>query len=567
MQTSDTPSHDSVLSEDVVFRHSHSHTTTAVAVSAFLTACGGGAGGSNVSGGASIAPASAQAARFLHQAQFSANDADIADVVAKGYSSWLAEQVSAPASTTGWDWQIAQGYNTVASVNNIAPADYMMWQQLISSSDSVRKRMALALSEIFVVSSSGVSVSSRSFAMAQYWDVLVAGAFGNYRSLLEEITLNPAMGVYLNTKGNQKTNVAAGRAPDENYAREVLQLFSIGLYELNLDGTNKLASGAPIETYSQSDITSLAKVFTGWDYDTAGSTAVNPTSVRNRMVLTASLHETTATTFLGTTIAANTFGAAALGLALDAIFNHANVAPFISKQLIQRLVTSNPSTAYVARVAAIFNNNGSGVRGDLKAVLGAVLLDTEARDDANITSGTWGKQREPMLRLVQWARTFGATSAAGQWIVGDLSDMGTRLGQSPLRSGSVFNFFRPGYVLPNSALAAQSLVSPEFQLTNESTAAGYLNFMLGTVKSGFNVANGGLNPPSYATELALVGNLPTLLARLNLLLCAGQLSSATLATIQTALATMSISTAANQQSVVSAAIFLVMASPEYVIQK
>lgn len=554
-------------------------TISLAAVTAFLAACGGGGGGAapanspatggSTGGGAAATPPTAmQASRFLQQAQFSASDAEIAAVQSQGYTAWLATQINAPVTTTGWDWQMAQGFNNTTYLNSVSPCDYMMWQQLITSADAVRKRVALALTEFFVVSSNGLPINSRSFAMAQYWDVMVAGAFGNFRTLLEEITLNPAMGVYLNTKGNQKANAATGRVPDENYAREVLQLFSIGLYELNLDGTNKLSGGQPIETYTQSDITNLAKVFTGWDFDATGSTAItNPLSVRNRMKLTVSLHETASATFLGTTVAANTSGTAALAIALDAIFNHANVPPFFCKQLIQRLVTSNPSSAYVARVASIFKNNGSGVRGDLKAVVAAVLLDSEARDDAKLADTAWGRQREPMVRLVQWARTFGATSSSGQWLVGDLSDMGTRLGQSPLRSPSVFNFFRPGYVPPNTAIASQSLTAPEFQLTNESTTAGYLNYMMTTIKSGHNAASGGMAAPSYTAELALVNDAAALLARLNSLLCAGQLSTATVDVIKTAIASISTSTVANQVNRVCAAILLVMASPEYLIQK
>ena len=547
------------------------HASALLAISTSLVACGGGGGGGTAAPPAtapvaSIAPN--EAARFLLQAQFSASDAEISQVQAMGFSAWLSAQVNAPASTNGWDWQIAQGYNSSTTVNSVFPTDYMMWQQLIISSDAVRKRMALALSEIFVVSSTGVPITSRSLAMAQYWDTLVANALGNFRTLLGDITLNPAMGVYLNTKGNQKADPVAGRVPDENYSREVMQLFTLGLYELNLDGSLKLTGANPVETYGQNDVTQLARVFTGWDYDPTGSVAVtNPLSVKSPMRLTASLHETGASTFLGTTIAANTPGAAALTQALDALFNHANVAPFISKQLIQRLVTSNPSAAYVRRVAAVFTNNGSGVRGDLKAVLTAILLDAEARDSNQLSSPTWGKQREPMLRLVQWARTFSSTSSNGQWLVGDLSDPATRLGQSPLRAGSVFNFFRPGYVPPNTALATQSLTAPEFQLTNESSVAGYLNFMLSTIKNGFNAANGGLAAPAYSAELALVNDPTALLARLNLLLCAGQLSSATVSSITTAIASISTSTATGQINRVCAAVLLVMAAPEYLIQK
>ncbi len=477
--------------------------------------------------------------------------------------------MAAPTAITGWDWMMSKGYNTFAYRNTRAQTDYMAWHQLITSSDAVRKRVALALSEFFVVSINGLPIASRIFAMAHYWDVLAAGAFGNFRALLEEITLNPAMGSYLNTRGNKKGNPTTGSVPDENYAREVLQLFSIGLYELNLDGTHKLnTNGQPIETYGQAAISSLASVFTGYNFDNTGSTPdTDPIQMKNRMVVTASLHESAAVTFLGKTIAANTPAAEGLKQALDIIFNHPNVGPFFGKQLIQRLVTSNPSPAYVARVAAVFNDNGAGVRGDLKAVVKAVLLDTQARDDSNITQPAWGKQREPMLRFVQWARTFGVTSGSGNWTVGDLSDASKELGQSPLRSGSVFNFFRPGYVPPSTALATSGLVAPEFQLTNESTVAGYLNFMLGCIKAGYNSNIGGLTAPTYAPEVALANDPVALVNRMNLLLCAGQLSAASQATIRTAISSISATTASGPITRVQAAIMLTMACPEYLIQK
>jgi uncharacterized protein (DUF1800 family) len=215
----------------------------------------------------------------------------------------------------------------------------------------------------------------------------------------------------------------------------------------------------------------------------------------------------------------------------------------------------------------VFNHNGAGVRGDLKAVIKAVLLDAEARDDSRITLAGWGKQREPIVRFVQWARTFNAASASDKWIVPDCSDAATRLGQSPLRSGSVFNFFRPGYVPPNTVLATQGMTAPEFQLTNESTVAGYLNFMLSSVRNGFNVNNDGLNAPAYTAEVALAGDPAALVNRLNLLLCAGQLSAASQATLRNAIATISATTATGPLTRVQAAVLLTMASPEYLVQK
>ncbi len=570
-----------------------------------LSACGGGGSDATTPPPSTTPPpappTTAQAARFLLQAQFSASDAEISAVQAQGYAGWLNAQFAVPASQSGFDWLTQAGYAAVDSntfFDASYPADFMVWRQLMSSPDAVRRRMALALSEIFVVSTTGITVPWRSHAMAAYWDVLCNNALGNYRQLLQDITLNPAMGFYLNTRGNQKEDLASGRQPDENYAREVMQLFSIGLYQLNLDGTEKTdASGARLESYTQSDITNLARVFTGYDLDTSQNTPTtytppnggNPrtipstSTIRLPMVQVPSRHSTLAATFLGTTIAANTPAATALQTAMDTLFNHPNVGPFIGKQLIQRLVTSNPSPAYVARVAAVFNNNGAGTRGDLKAVFAAVVLDDEARSATGLTQTGFGRLREPMLRLVQWARTFGARSAQGTWKIFDLSNPATQLGQSPLRSPSVFNFFRPGYVPPGTALAAAKALAPEFQLVNESSVGGYLNYMQNVVRngiyvnapesiaSGSNSATNGYDiTATYVTELTLVADATALVNRLNLLLCAGQLSAATQKLIVDALNATAV-TATSTDSVklnrIGAAVLLVMASSEYLIQK
>jgi len=538
-----------------------------------LAACGGGAAtgsGSNSSGTPATTPAPAvakttpaQASRMLMQAQFAATDADITAVQSQGYSAWLDTQLAAPAAQTGWDWMMANGYNDVSFISQTQPMDYMIWKQLLGTPDQVRKRVALALSEIMVVSVLGVPVNWRSFAMAAYWDTLAANAFGNFRTLLEAVTLNPAMGYYLNTLGNQKAVAASGRVPDENYAREVLQLFTIGLYELNPDGSNKLGSnGQPIETYTQADITNLARVFTGWNVDNTGSTTTNLLNVKQPMVNNAALHETGVSTFLGTTVPAGTTAVEALRIALDAMFNHANAGPFIGKQLIQRLVTSNPTAAYVGRVTAAFNNNGAGVRGDMKAVIKAVLLDDEARNDATLARSDFGRIREPMVRLVQWARTFNVTSPSDQYRIADTSSESTRLGQSPLRAATVFNFFRPGFVPPNSALATSGQVSPELQITSEVTVAGYINYMQTVVKAGLADA-----VPAYTTERSLLSDTTALVDRLNLLLTANQLSAATTAAIRTALAAIAITTTTGQDNRMAAAVWLVMCTPEYLVQK
>lgn len=581
--------------------HHASASTAALTLTAVAALCAcGGAGGSGtapfvatpVDGRAVSLPSAGytypspatdeQAARFLQQAQFAATDADISSVRRLGYAPWLQAQMATPY-TTGWDWLEAQGYgdaqNSGHYYDQSYPADYMVWSQLIGASDALRKRLALALSEFFVVSLAGVSATWRSHIMAHYWDTLCQHALGNYRDLLQAITLNVGMGYYLNTKGNLKEN-SAGRQPDENYAREVMQLFSIGLVQLNADGTAQTDSaGNTIDTYTASDVSNLARVFTGYDVDqsqnvpttiaqTGGGTRTvsSTTFARLPMKLNAANHSTLAATFLGTNIPANTDATVALGIALDTLFNHPNTAPFFARQMIQRLVTSNPSPAYVARVATVFANNGAGVRGDLAHVFAAVLLDDEARAPAALGDPEFGKLREPMVRLVQWARTFGVRSGSGAWKIGDLSNPGTQLGQSPLRAPSVFNYFRPGYVPPATTLASGK-VAPEFQIVNESSVGGYLNYMMGVIDSG--IASGDIKA-AYTAELALVRDPAALVNRLNLLVCAGQLSSATRTLIVNTLSATPVtasSSASTQRNRVCAAVLMVMACAEYLVQK
>jgi len=578
-----------------------------LAASALLAACGGGAGGDTVAvgptgsavgaGNTALQPEVEEAVRFLLQAQLSASDAEIAAVRNQGFASWLAQQFNVPAGITGFAWLDSRGYNAINSSTRYYdisyPGDYMVWMQLMTATDAVRKRAALALSEFFVVSLSGLDFNWRSHAVAAWWDLLAVNAFGNFRKLLEDVTLNAAMGAYLNTKGNMKENAATGRAPDENFAREVMQLFTLGLHQLNLDGSEKRgADGNKLETYTQSDISNIARVFTGWDFDqTQNVNTVEP--VQNRTIpntlftrlpmrLTPANHSTLAATFLGTTVPAGTEGAAALKIALDTLFNHPNVGPFFGKQMIQRLVTSNPSPAYVARVASAFNNNGAGVRGDLKAVFSAVLLDQEARGAAGLSQAGFGKLREPILRLVQWGRSFGIASARGSWKIGDLSNPATQLGQSPLRSPSVFNFFRPGYVPPSTALSATQTPAPEFQLVNESSVGGYLNYMQGVIRNGIYVnapeqpnnasspANGYDITAAYSAELPLAADALALVKRLNLVLCAGQLSDASQTLIVNALNATPITVGSSDSAKldrIAAAVLLVMASADYLIQK
>lgn len=588
------------------------HALTPLAAAALLAACGGGGGGGS-SGGGSTADApppvgvvdfptagfahlnlanDTDAARFLQQAQFSSTPAEITELRGMGPAQWLANQFVRYQGITGWNWLEARGYGAVNSNSyffNHYPADFMLWSQLLSGPDMMRKRIALALSEFFVTSLASAEFTWRAHAYASWWDTLMRHAFGNYRQLLEDVTLHPAMGYFLNTKGNQKENASTGRVPDENYAREVMQLFTIGVYELNLDGTPRTSGGVPVESYTQADVTGLARVFTGYDFDTSDGvrhpvdsyTIESKAFAGKRMSFNANRHSNLEARFLGTTVPANTPGATALRMALDTLFNHPNAGPFFARQMIQRLVTSHPSPAYVARVAARFNDNGAGVRGDLKAVWVAILLDDEARGPASLASSTFGKLREPMLRFIQWARTFGVTSAAGSWKIFELNNAATQLGQSPLRSPSVFNFFRPGYVPPGTALSASSATAPEFQLVNESTVGGYLNFMQGVIERGINCPEPGVPQAAwtnyaydvqanYSRELALVADATALVNHVCLVLAAGQISSTSRATMVSALNATPVTTASSdtvKRRRVWAAILMVMACPEYLIQK
>ena len=534
---------------------------TALAAAALLTACGGGGGTSNGSDGGSTSPVppttveqigSVQAARFLAQASMGATREQMTRVQAVGYSKWLDEQMALPSSQSRWDWLMAKGFNALENKNNEAGIDAALWFKLLKSPDTLRQRVTLALSEIVVASLDGFTGAWRAFTGAAYMDILEANAFGNYRTLLQQVTLSTSMGEYLTYRGNAKANPKTGSMPDENYAREILQLFTIGLLKLNPDGT-----ATEQETYTQADISGLARVFTGWDSDLAGGTNDTPDYRKRPMIQVGTKYETGEKTFLGTTIASGVDAATALNKALDTIFAHPNVAPFVSKQLIQRLVTSNPAKEYVGRVAAVFNNNGSGVKGDLKAVIKAILLDPEARSASNLSNAGFGKVREPILRFTAWARAYNVTSPSDAWAIGNTSEPSSRLGQSPLRSPSVFNFFRPGYVPP-----ALGVVAPEFQIVNETSVVGYANYMQTAISKGI-----GDVKADYSTLLPLADNVPGLVDEINLVLAAGQLSADTVTLIRNAVTSMATGTDAARANRVYAALTLVMASPEFIVQK
>jgi uncharacterized protein (DUF1800 family) len=571
----------------------------ALGVAAMLAACGGGGGGEDAPI-ASDAPATREeAARFLTQATFGPTQADIDRVMRIGYERWIDEQLARAPSSHRALWEAADLALKASDPNASAGQEGVLnafWRHAVHGADQLRLRHAYALSQIFVISMVDGTVGDNPRAVAAWLDMLNEQGVGTYRQLLESVSRHPMMGVYLSHLRNQKANPATGRVPDENYAREVMQLFSIGIVELNPDGTPRTVGGVPVETYTPADISGLAKVFTGWSWDCVDTSsgcfyngAVNGQSDPDRsfkpMKGYAQFHSTEAKTFLGTTIAAQTSADphASLTAALDAIASHPNVGPFIGRQLIQRLVTSNPSPQYVHDVARVFADNGKGVRGDLKAVLKAVLLHPEART----MSDTSGKVREPVLRLSAYLRAFPHTSDTGRWRVGNTDNPGSALGQSPMRAPSVFNFFRPGYVPPGTYAAAAGLVAPEMQIAHETTAAGYVNFMRDNLSSGVGVYNGTIDGvtynrrdlrPDFTAELALADRPAALVDHVVAKLTYGTVSQALKDTIVEAVASIAIpaptSNGSNASAIdtaklnrVRAAILLVLASPEFLVQR
>ncbi len=493
-----------------------------------------------------------------------------------GAAAWIDEQFNTAAMDSHWDYAIVRLGVPGCTVCDAAYVNGVMesfWLQAVRGPDQLRQRTALALSELFVVSDVNSAISEMPPAHASYLDMLSRNAFGNFRTLLQDVATHPAMASYLSHLRNEKEDPTTGRLPDENFAREVMQLFSIGLWELNQDGTRRRdSSGAFIPTYNNQDVMGLAKVFTGWSWNGAdksygrwmgwGVAGPHLLNWRQQLQNYPDFHSTSEKRFLGTTIPAGTSGENSLRIAIDTLFNHPNTAPFISKQLIQRLVTSNPSPAYVSRVVAAFNNNGSGVRGDMRAVLRAILLDAEARDSSYANQTNWGKLREPMVRFATWMRAFNARSAHGAYRIWNLEDNVASLGQNPLRAPSVFNWFRPDYAPPGPILNG-GLVAPEFQITHETTTTGYANFVITTVERGHGWNNTAV-VANYAPELALAGNPAQLLDHLNLLLTAGRMTPTTRQLITNAVTAVPASNAAGR---VHTAITLTMLSPEFIVQK
>ena len=444
--------------------------------------------------------------------------------------------------------------------------------------------MAFALSQIVVYSD---AADNDQLMRGYYQDILIRNALGNYRELLDEVTYSPAMAEWLTYMRNRKGDPNTGRMPDENYAREILQLFSIGLVDLNLDGTPRLdAQGQQIETYSNDDIIGLARVFTGLAHAGGNFNRRPDDGDIQQLEMYPEQHSELEKVFLGTTIPAGTGGEESIRIALDTIFEHPNVAPFVSRQLIQRFTQSNPTPAYIENVATAFESGrftaqngrvfGDGTRGDLQATLAAVLLEPTLFDDpaANGTITT-GKVREPVLRFTHWARAFGVSNvnAGNERDLDDTRSSESGLGQQPFSSPSVFNFYRPGFIAPGTNSGNASLTVPEFQISNEGSAVGYLNFMTDFAfdRTSKRDRDDRTYQPNYTDELSLVDDPQALVDHLDTLLTAGRMSAEEKTDIVDILGTIEIrtntpeNTADDQEDVVQTAVTLVLNSPSYTV--
>ena len=526
---------------------------------------------------ASASLTEAEASRFLSQATFGPSQADIDELRSMGVSAWLQAEFAKPQESMLQDILIAEAAGEDIGDDQLSEA---FWTRAILSDDQLRQRVGFALSQIFVASFSDSELSDRPIAMANYMDIISAGALGDFRQTLENVTYSPAMSIYLTYLQNQKADDAGEVVPDENYAREVMQLFTIGLLELEQDGSLRLDSGGnPIETYDNVDVTELAKVFTGLSWASRNRFLGRPQTIESEylpLVMYEEEHSPEAKSFLNTTIPANTPGNQSIDMALDGLFNHANTPPFISRQLIQRLVTSNPSRGYVSRVAGAFRSGsvtlpdgstaGNGTRGNMRAVVSAILLDPEARDLSMMSDPAFGKLREPVTRFTHWARAFGVqdTDADDINIIQNTSSP-ARLNQQAYRSPSVFNFYRPGFVAPGTESAAAGLVAPELQITTGSSITGYANFMAEFILQEASDEN---YLPDYSAEIALANDPAALVDRLDAILTYGSLRPETRTRIISAVNTVTgTSRYPRDETRVGVAILMVMTSSDYITQR
>ncbi|MEM9375242.1 MAG: DUF1800 family protein [Pseudomonadota bacterium] len=608
---------------------------TAVSFAALVTlgACGGGGGGENSvpmspqvtvpppptptlpppppppppSTGTGAFATSQSTSRFLTQATFGPTQADVSALTGTSASAWFSAELQKPASLNvpqlqAYRAMVPEGGDPTVAVYGTT---FSFWRNAIEGNDQLRQRMAFALSQILVVSNfGGETLSDIPEAVSYYQDVLTRNAFGNYRDLLEEVTYSPAMGHYLTYMGNERADPVTGRMPDENYAREILQLFTLGVIQLGPDGEPvRDSQGQPIELYTNRDITGLARVFTGLNvYEFPDDNGSFPDVWLRPMVEYPESVSAEPKQFLNCSIPANTNTADSIDQALDCIMGHPNVAPFVSRQLIQRFTTSDPDADYVQRVATAFDNGryllpngtqiGDGRKGDLSATLAAVLFDADVRASSALQDAQFGKVREPLLRFTQWARAFDADASHPEYGVElwDLSEP-SKLSQHPYRARSVFNFYRPGYIAPGTRSGGLGMTAPELQIVNASSTPGYINFIMywaygGQSRDDYNELAQEITSelqipidrtrlenafvPNYSDELALANDPTALVDHLDNLLAYGSLSAETKTSIVSSITLSPVQGPGDTTGLrdrVALAVSLVMTSPDYLVQR
>ncbi|HXV78213.1 MAG TPA: DUF1800 domain-containing protein [Candidatus Polarisedimenticolaceae bacterium] len=503
-----------------------------------------------------------EASRFLSQATFGANWEEIERTSEVGFEAWLAEQFVRPVGRH--QPPLEELARLGVEVEN-QHRRWVWWERAMQGPDPLRQRVAFALSEIFVVSDNTEAIRDTPIGMANYYDMLLDNAFGNFRELLLDVSLHPIMGVYLSHLRNDRSDPSGGRFPDENYAREVMQLFSVGLFELRPDGTQYTdGDGEPVPTYDNSDITEFAKIFTGLAFDSPAPDFGNGTPVWTRPMRMYQEHHEPGPKYLlrGGFVPPGQTGMHDVADAIDNLFRHPNVGPFIGRRLIQRLVTSNPSPDYIRRVSAAFDDNGAGVRGDMRALVTAILTDPEARQIPNRTETTRGRLRESYLRRVHLARAFDAANLVGSYPITD-GGAPTTFGQLPISSPTVFNFFLPDHQ-PTGELADAGLYAPEFQIMTAVTAIASANALQRQVEGLMNDDDDPMNEVrlDLSNEIAIAANSRALVDRLDLLLMYGDMSVPMKEILVHALDQLP-----DPIERVEMAIHLISIAPEYAVQK
>lgn len=547
------------------------------------------AAGSKTIDGSGLNGKKVEMARFLAQAALGYDAKDLEAAADLGIESWIDEQMNMERSEyltvtdsfaqVLYDFYIAQGEDPEDISNNPGWQHfrYSWWNNAVYGKDQLRQRVAYALSQILVISDQ-TDLGGHARGLASYYDMLSRHAFGNYRDLLYEMTLHPCMGFYLSHLNNPKAIPEYNINPDQNFAREIMQLFTIGLYELNIDGTRKKdAQGNDIPTYTNNDIVELAKVFTGLGFG-ASLEGMNPPEFGNNiygadmtfpMRMYEDWHQEGEKKLIrNITIPSGQSGIEDIQDAIDMLFNHPNTGPFISRLLIQRMVTSNPTPAYIARVASTFNNDGNGVRGNMKAVIKSILLDEEARSCESTTDPSFGKMQEPVLRHTQFLKAVGVESPSKYFFNHGYGFQINTI-QHPLSSPSVFNFYLPDHK-PTGELSEANLVAPEFQILNSLTSLNYANLVFAWTFYEYTTDNWEneyfRSPTNASGYFESAQDDEVLINQIDLMFTNGTMSEDTRDIIRESIGWIP-PTLNGAREKINVALYLTLISPDYLIKK